>query len=70
MKLRHVLRDEVLEVLERGRIVRRPEPNPAHGSLECRVQQFLAGREVAVIAALSDEDPTVVIVTVIDVDKR
>jgi Domain of unknown function (DUF4258) len=70
MRLRHVLRDEVLEVLERGRIVGRPEPNLARGSLECRVQQFLAGREIAVVAALSDDDPAVVVVTVIDVDER
>jgi Domain of unknown function (DUF4258) len=70
MKLRQVLRDEVLEVLERGRIVGRPEPNLAHGALECRVQQFLAGREIAVVAAVSDDEPTVVVVTVIDVDKR
>ena len=70
MKLRRVLRDEVLEVLERGRIVGRPEPNLARGSLECRVQQFLAGREIALIAAVSDDDPAVVVVTVIDVDER
>ena len=65
MKDRHVLRDEVFEVLESGRIVRPPEPNPARGSLECRMQRFVSGRELAVVAAVSDDNPLVIVVTMI-----
>jgi hypothetical protein len=43
--------------------VRTPEPNVARGSLECRMQRFLAGRELAVVAAVSDAYPGVVVVT-------
>lgn len=65
MRLRRILRAEVLEVLQRGRIVAAPEPNPRYGTLECRMQRFLAGRDIAAVAALSDDDPSVVVVTVI-----
>lgn len=65
MKERHVLRDEVFEVLETGRMSRRPEPNIARGSLECRLQRFVSGRELAVVAAVSDDKPLVIVVTAI-----
>lgn len=68
MKERHVLRDEVFEVLEKGRITRPPEPNVARGSLECRLQRFISGRELAVVAAVADDDPQVIVVTAIVVD--
>jgi hypothetical protein len=65
MALRKVTRDEVHEVLRKGRLLRAPEPNIRFGSLECRMQRFIAGREVAVVAAVSDADPSVVVVTVL-----
>ena len=54
MKQRHILRPEVLDALRLGRIVRAPEPNLARGSLECRMQRFVAGRELGVVVALSE----------------
>jgi hypothetical protein len=63
MKERRIVHGEVLEVLRRGRIDRPPEPNAAKGALECRMQRFVAGRELGVVAALSDEMPDVVVVT-------
>lgn len=63
MKQRRILPVEVLDVLRQGRIARTPEPNVARGSLECRMQRFLAGRELAVVAAVSDAYPGVVVVT-------
>ncbi len=63
MKKRHILRAEVLEVLRKGSLVRAPEPNLTRGSMECRMQRFVAGREVAVVAAVHDDAPTVVVVT-------
>lgn len=59
---------EVVEVLRRGRMLRTPEPSLRFGTLECRMQRFLAGREVEVVAALSDADPSVVVVTVLIVE--
>lgn len=69
MKLRHIAREEVYDVLSHGRLLRRPEPNPAKGSLECRMQRFMSGRELAIVAAIADDDPSVVVVTAIVLDK-
>lgn len=69
MKLRHIAREEVYDVLCLGRLARPPEPNLALGSLECRMQRLMSGRELAVVAAISDEDPTVIVVTAIVLDK-
>jgi hypothetical protein len=68
MKERHVLRSEVIEVLECGHMQRPGEPNLARGSLECRLQRFVSGRELAVVAAVSDDHPQVIVVTAIVVD--
>lgn len=68
MKLRHIAREEVYDVLCQGRLARPPEPNMALGSLECRMQRFMTGRELAVVAAISDDDPTVIVVTAIVLD--
>lgn len=69
MKLRHITREEVYDVLCQGRLVRAPEPNTTLGSLECRMQRFMAGRELAVVAAISDENPTLIVVTAIVLGK-
>ena len=69
MKLRHITREEVYDVLCQDRLARPPEPNAALGSLECRTQRFMAGRELAVVAAISDDDPQVIVVTAIHLDK-
>jgi hypothetical protein len=65
MKQRRILRPEVLDVLRLGLIERPPEPNAQRGSLECRVQRFVAGRELGVVVALSDDSPMLVVVTAI-----
>ena len=64
MRTRKVMAHEVFEVLRHGVINRPPEPNPAKGSLECRVERYLAGRECAVVVALDDERPSLLVVTV------
>ncbi len=48
---------------------RLPEPDTRHGSLVCRMEHFVAGRELAAAVALSDEEPGVVVVTVIDLEE-
>jgi hypothetical protein len=67
MKQRAITRLEVLEVLRQGRLRRAPEPDPAHGSLKCLMQRFVAGRELGVVAALSVDEPGVIVVTVVDI---
>lgn len=64
MKTRKVNVQEVFEVLREGCIHQRPEPNLAKGSLECRMERYIAGRDCAVVVALSDENPNLLVVTV------
>jgi hypothetical protein len=69
MRQRRILQIEVLDVLRQGRLAGTPEPNAAKGSLECRMQRFLAGRELAVVAAVSEDYPGVVVVTAMVVER-
>ena len=65
MARRKVLRGEVMECLRCGLILRVPEPNATKGNLEVRMQHYVAGRTLQVVVALCDEDPDLLIVTVI-----
>ncbi len=67
MRKRKVSSSEVLECLRMGSLRRVPEPNPGKGSLECRMERYVAGRELAVIVALCEEDPDLVVVTVFSI---
>lgn len=69
MRQRHVTMALLLDVLRMGRLRRRPEPDPRHGSLVCRMEHFVAGRELAAAVALSDEEPGVLVVTVIELEE-
>ena len=60
MRKRHIPADIVLEVLRLGR---RPEPNMMKGSVECLMERFVAGSQIGVVAAVSDEHPNVIVVT-------
>ena len=65
MRRRKVLHGEVIETLRRGLIHLRPEPNLAKGSLEVRMEHYISGRTCKVVVALVDEDPNLIVVTVI-----
>lgn len=65
MRVRRVGINEVYDCLRHGTIRQTPEPNPAKGNLECRMQRYIGGRECAVVVALDDEDPGMIVVTVI-----
>jgi hypothetical protein len=65
MRSRKVLHAEVIACLRSGCIHRPPEPNPAKGNLEVRMEYYVAGRDIKVIVAVSDEDPDLLVVTVI-----
>ena len=66
MRHRHITWALLLDVLARGHIRHTPEPDTRHGSLVCRMEHFVAGRDLAAAVALSDDDPGVLVVTVID----
>lgn len=68
MRQRKVSSQEVYECLQNGTMRQQPEPNHAKGSLECRMERYVAGRNVAVVAAVCDEDPDVIVVTVFTVN--
>lgn len=69
MKQRHVTLPLLMDVLRNGSIRRNPEPDLRRGSLVCRMEYFVAGRELAAAVALSDEDPGVLVVTIIDLEE-
>jgi hypothetical protein len=64
MKSRKVNVAEVFDVLRKGTIREQPEPNVLKGSLECRMERYVGGRECAVVVALDDENPDLLVVTV------
>ena len=66
MRQRHVTREIVHEVLEKGRLVRIPELNLGRGSLECRMERYCSGRQLGVVVAISDDEPDLLIITVIE----
>ena len=66
MRLRHVPRDIVYEVLQKGRLLRIPEVNLRRGSLECLMERYCTGRQLAVVVAINDDDPDLLVITVIE----
>jgi hypothetical protein len=63
MKLRKITMSMVIATLQNGSIKRTPEPNLNKGTLECRMEYFVAGFDVGVVVAISDDDPSLVLVT-------
>lgn len=63
MKERKISDACILATLREGSIKRPPEPNLMYGTLECKMEHYCTGRQIGVIVALSDEDPTLVLVT-------
>lgn len=70
MRQRRISRLEAFEILKKGVIRREPEPNLRRGTLECRMEYYVAGRNLALVAAVDAGDPAVIVVTVIDLDKE
>ena len=58
----------VFDVLQRGLIKRKPEIDMVTGYLKCRMERFVAGRELAIVVAVENESATKgVVVTAIEV---
>ena len=69
MRLRQVNEPMVFEVLRRGNLALRPEPDPKQPGLLCRMRRFVAGVTVAVVSYLEYPEPDLTVVTVIDIKK-
>ena len=63
MRDRKITKTCVLSALQNGSIKKTPEPNTMKGSLECRMEHFCTGHHVAVVVAVSDSDPDLILVT-------
>ncbi len=68
MKQRHVTMPMLMEVLTRGMMARPPEPELRHPGLRCQMRRFVAGVNVAAVVYVEYPTPTLVVVTVIDID--
>ena len=66
MRERTVLQDEVYECLRLGVIGLTPEPDLKTGSLVCRMERYVCGRNIATCVALDDDDPDLIVVTVLE----
>lgn len=66
MKEREISRKMVYDALHLGRINREPEPNIMKGSLECRLDHYRAGESYSVIAAIYEDNPNLIIITVLE----
>ena len=66
MKERRITRDLALEVLRKGLLIREPEPNLAKGSIECRMEKFMTGRDIGIVVALRDDDPDLLVITAME----
>jgi hypothetical protein len=64
MTQRKITAVEVLDCIRNGTISRAPEPSQDGQSMECRMERYVAGRNLGVVVALCDEDPDIVLVTV------
>lgn len=54
------------ECLRQGTLSRNPEPNASKGTLECRMDRYTCGANISVVVAISDEDPNLIVVTVLE----
>jgi len=55
---------QVLECLRSGLIQRPAQVDPASRAVKCRMENFGSARNLAVVVGLDDQDPDLVVVTV------
>ena len=65
MRERRITKDMALETLKKGRIRIRPEMDYNTGDLKCRMEHYVAGADVKIVVAISDDDPNLIVVTAI-----
>jgi hypothetical protein len=67
MRTRKITKDLVMATLQKGKIKRTPEPDLNTGDLKCRMEHYVAGFDIGVVVAISDDDPTLILVTAMHV---
>lgn len=65
MKERHITSPMIFETLRKGKINLMPEINYSKGNIECRMEYFVAGKDVKVVVAVCDENPLLMLITAI-----
>jgi Domain of unknown function (DUF4258) len=66
MKERQITREMALKVLQKGLLIREPEPNLAKGNIECRMEKFTTGRDIGIVVALTDDHPSLLVITAME----
>lgn len=66
MRERYITQEMALNVLRKGVIRRTPEPNLIKGTLECRMDYFIAGRDIGVVVAVDDSQPDLIVITAME----
>lgn len=66
MRERYITQEMTLNVLRKGVIRRTPEPNLVKGTLECRMDYFIAGRSMGVVVAIDDSQPDLIVITAME----
>lgn len=65
MKKRNITIGHVFETLRKGKISLRPELDCSTGDLKCRMEYYVAGKDIKVVVAISDDNPNLVLITAI-----
>jgi hypothetical protein len=65
MKKRNITTGLVFETLRKGKILLQPELDYNTGDLKCRMEYYVAGKEIKVVVAISDDNPNLVLITAI-----
>lgn len=60
---RAITMQEIHDVLRGGCIERPFAIDEEHDSIECRMERYVAGRDLVVMVALVDEDPDLLVIT-------
>lgn len=62
MRQRHITMPMALDVLKSGVIYDEPEPDIKTGHIKCKLERFVAGRQLALVVALHEEGADICIV--------
>lgn len=65
MKERHITKSMALDTLRKGLIKLTPEFDSHTLDIKCRMEYYVAGKDVKMVVAVSDDNPNLVLVTAI-----
>jgi len=67
MRERRITLAVVYDVLRKGILVWEPEPGLRHEALECRMERYVEGRDIAVVVAFEMDTTGLPVITVMDI---